>query len=370
MTGLHWPLGEPGIWLRRGALLLVMAAVVVGSAPKVLPDRFQAQGLPTVVGGPQIRLDIAGQPRWVPLGWTLADAIQQFRLQASAGSLTAVDGSILRHGAFPGEVLLNGEAAPHGTLLEAGATISLRPGSNRVEPLDRLVLRFGPSGPHNPQFSLETGPGREILTSGAISRRGVTSVFEPSTAPRQPNAVALTFDDGPWPDSTGKVLGILARAHVKATFFLVGKQVRKHPELARDELRAGMTLGSHSYSHPQPFGALSKEGIRREIDQGMAALSELGVRTTLFRPPGGAIPPVVVSTARARGLRTVVWTVDPDDWQPGTTADQIVQRVLQQARPGAIVLLHDGGGDRSATVEALPRIIDGLKQRKLAFVTL
>jgi peptidoglycan/xylan/chitin deacetylase (PgdA/CDA1 family) len=369
MEGLQWPPGEPGTWLRRGALLLILAAAVAGSAPKALPDRFQARGLP-VASGPRIRLDIAGRQRWVPLGWTLADTIHQFRLHAPAGNLTAVDGSVLRPAAFPGQVLLDGEAVPQGTVLEAGATISLQPGTNRVEPLDRLVLEYGPNEAHDPQFSLETGPGRETLTSGAISHRGVSAVFEPSAAVHQPNAVALTFDDGPWPDSTGKVLGILAKARVKATFFLVGRQVQKHPEIARDELRAGMTLGSHSYSHPQPFGALSKEDIDREIDQGRAALSKLGVRTSLFRPPGGAIPPVVVSAARARGLRTVVWTVDPDDWQRGTTADQIVQRVLQQTKPGSIVLLHDGGGDRSATVEALPRIIDGLKKRKLAFVTL
>ncbi len=320
MTGLQWPLGEPGPWLRRGVLLLVLAALVAGSAPEALPDRFRAQGL-AVAAGPKIQLEVAGQPQWVPLGWTLADAIQHFRLQAPAGNLMAADGGVLRHAAFPGQVLLNGEAAPHGTVLDAGAAITMHPGPNRVEPLDRLELSFGPTEPHDPQFSLETGPGSEILTS-------------------------------------------------EATFFLVGRQVRKHPEIARDELGAGMTLGSHSFSHPQPFGALSKQDMQREIDQGVAALSDLGVRTALFRPPGGAIPPLVVSIARAKGLRTIVWTVDPDDWKRGTTADQIVQRVLQQTKPGSIVLLHDGGGDRSATVEALPRIIDGLKKRHLAFVTL
>ncbi len=369
MTGLQWPLGEPGPWLRRGALLLVLAALVAGSAPEALPDRFRAQGL-AVAAGPKIQLEVAGQPQWVPLGWTLADAIQHFRLQAPAGNLMAADGGVLRHAAFPGQVLLNGEAAPHGTVLDAGAAITMHPGPNRVEPLDRLELSFGPTEPHDPQFSLETGPGSEILTSGAISHRGAHYVFQPTAAVTRPNAVALTFDDGPWPDSTDKVLGILAKAHVKATFFLVGRQVRKHPEIARDELGAGMTLGSHSFSHPQPFGALSKQDMQREIDQGVAALSDLGVRTALFRPPGGAIPPLVVSIARAKGLRTIVWTVDPDDWKRGTTADQIVQRVLQQTKPGSIVLLHDGGGDRSATVEALPRIIDGLKKRHLAFVTL
>jgi peptidoglycan/xylan/chitin deacetylase (PgdA/CDA1 family) len=369
MMGRNWPPGEPGPWLRRGALLLVLAAVVAGSAPRTLPDQFRAQGLP-IASGPKIKLEVAGHPRWVPLGWRLADAIRQFKLRAPAGNLMAVDGAVLRRGAFPGEVLLNGEAVPHGTRLDAGATISIRPGPDRVEPLDRLELEFGATEYHDPEFSLETGPGRQVLTSGAISRRGVSRVFEPSAPPHDPKAVALTFDDGPWPDNTAKVLGILAKARVKATFFLVGEQVRKHPEIVGEELRAGMTLGSHSYSHPQPFGALSGDAIAREIDQGVAALADLGVKTPLFRPPGGAIPPVVVSAARAKGLRTVVWTVDPDDWKRGTTADQIVQRVLARAKPGAIVLLHDGGGDRSATVEALPRIIDGLKARKLSFVTL
>jgi peptidoglycan/xylan/chitin deacetylase (PgdA/CDA1 family) len=369
MTGRQWPPGEPGPWLRRGALLLVLAALVVGSAPKALPDRFRAQAL-AVAAGPKIQLDVAGRPRWVPLGWTLADAIDHFGIKAPAGNLMAADGSVLRRAAFPGQVLLDGEAAPHGTVLDAGATITVHPGPNRVEPVDRLVLNFGPTEPHDPQFSLETGPGRETLTGGAISGRGTAAVFEPAAALRTPNAVALSFDDGPWPDSTGRILGILAKAHVKATFFLVGTQVRKHPEIARDELAAGMTLGSHSFSHPQPFGALPRQELQREIDQGVAALADLGVRTLLFRPPGGAISPAVVSAARAKGLRTIVWTVDPDDWKRGTTSDQIVQRVLRQTKPGSIVLLHDGGGDRSATIEALPRIIDGLKRRHLAFVTL
>jgi peptidoglycan/xylan/chitin deacetylase (PgdA/CDA1 family) len=369
MTGRIWPPREPSPWLRRGALLLVLAAVVAGSAPRTLPDQFHAQGL-AIAAGPKIELQVAGRPRWVPLGWRLSDAIRQFKLRAPAGNLTAVDGATLRQGAFPGEVLLNGEAAPYGTLLEAGAIISLRPGPDRVEPLDRLELDFDATEPHDPEFSLETGPGHQVLTSGAISRRGVSRVFQPTAPQHDPNAVALTFDDGPWPENTPKVLEVLAKARVKATFFLVGRQVRKHPELVGEELRAGMALGSHSYSHPQPFGALSGDAIRQEIDQGVAALADVGVKTTLFRPPGGAIPPVVVSAARAKGLHTVVWTVDPDDWKRGTTAEQITQRVLAEAKPGAIVLLHDGGGDRTATIEALPKIIAGLKQRKLSFVTL
>jgi peptidoglycan/xylan/chitin deacetylase (PgdA/CDA1 family) len=369
VAGRLWPQGEPGTWLRRGALLLVLAAIVAGSAPRTLPVRPGFGGL-RPAAEPRIRLEVDGRLRWVPLGWTLADAIHRFGLQPRAGNLTAVDGEVLRRGAFPGQVLMNGEAAPQGALLEAGATISLHPGRSRMEPLERMVLDFGPGDVHDPEFSLERGAGRETITAGAISHRGVSTVFDPAAPVSRPKAVALTFDDGPWEDSTGGVLGVLAKEHVKATFFLVGRQVRRFPELVRDELKAGMTIGSHSFSHPQPFGSLPAATIDREIDQGLETLSELGVHTKLFRPPGGAVPPRVVTTARAKGLRTVVWTVDPADWRPGATPDQITDSVLRQTKPGSIVLLHDGGGDRSATVEALPRIIDGLKKRKLSFTTL
>jgi peptidoglycan/xylan/chitin deacetylase (PgdA/CDA1 family) len=276
----------------------------------------------------------------------------------------------LRRGAFPGQVLLNGVVAPQGAILEAGATISLQPGRTRMEPMERLVLNFGPGEFHNPQFSLETGAGRETVTAGAISRKRLKVVFQPAGPIRMPNAVALTFDDGPWPGSTRAVLAVLAKEHVKATFFLIGRQVRRSPDLVRAEVDAGMTIGTHSFSHPQPFGLLPEATIDSEVDQGLQTLTDLGIHTSLFRPPGGSMPPPVVAAAQAKGLRTVIWTVDPQDWRPGTTPAQIAARVLAQVKPGSIVLLHDGGGDRSATVAALPRIIDGIKKRKLAFTTL
>jgi peptidoglycan-N-acetylglucosamine deacetylase len=100
--------------------------------------------------------------------------------------------------------------------------------------------------------------------------------------------------------------------------------------------------------------------IRDEITHGRRTLMPLEVRPVGFRPPGGATTSTVMAAAQELGDRTVLWSVDPADWQPGVTADQLVWRVLAGARPGAIVLLHDGGGDRSATVAALPAIIDGL----------
>jgi len=360
----------PG-WLRVGLLALVLAVVVPGSGmpPRALPSGHAGLGL-SYPSGPRIRLSVLGRSRWLPLGATLDDAVRDFHLHPPAGSLLAIDGTELRRGVYPGQVLLDGRAVPHSSRLKAGARITLRPGRSRPEPVERQVLEFARSGPHDPQFSLTTGAGRQVLISGAFSHRARLSVYQPSGPQSIPNAVALTFDDGPWPDSTPKILGILRQERVPATFFLVGQQVRRHPELLQQEVQAGVTFGTHSFSHPQPFDRLSDAAIGQEIDQGLAALTDNGVRTGLFRPPGGAIAPAVLSNARRRGLRTVLWTVDPADWRRGTRPEQIVQRVLGATGPGSIVLLHDGGGDRSATVSALPQIIKGLKQRKLAFVTL
>jgi peptidoglycan-N-acetylglucosamine deacetylase len=172
--------------------------------------------------------------------------------------------------------------------------------------------------------------------------------------------VALTFDDGPWPHSTEQILNILTQRRAPATFFTVGRQVQRYPDLVRQELAAGMAVGSHSWSHPQPFDRLPLGHLRDEITHGRRTLELLGVRPVGFRPPGGAASATVLAAAQGLGEPTVLWNVDPADWHPGVTADQLVQRVLAAVRPGAIVLLHDGGGDRSATVAALPAIIDGL----------
>jgi peptidoglycan/xylan/chitin deacetylase (PgdA/CDA1 family) len=363
-----------GGWLRLGLLAIVLAAILPGSGLVPAPPRpsiagHAGLGLPDP-SAPRIRLRVTGRSYWVPLGATLDEVVRDLDLRPPAGSLLAMDGSTLQQGAYPGGVLLDGHASSGSTPLEAGARITLRPGRSRVEPLARMVLEFPQDGPHDPQLSLATGAGRQVLTSGVLSHKARLSAFLPAGPQRVPNAVALTFDDGPWPDSTAQILAILERERVHATFFLVGQQVRRHPELLRQEVDAGMTIGTHSFSHPQPFGDLPDAAVRQEIDGGLAALADNGVRTRLFRPPGGAIPPDVLAAARHKGLRTVLWTVDPTDWRRGTTPGQIVQRVLAAARPGSIVLLHDGGGDRSATVAALPRIIKGLKQRKLDLVTL
>jgi peptidoglycan-N-acetylglucosamine deacetylase len=305
---------------------------------------------------------VEGHSRSLPAGLTVEQALERLGLQAITGDLLAVDHSVLRKGAYPPQVLINGQPAPATRRLGRGDRITVARGRSRIEPVTRVTQPLAASQPGHPMRSLPTGPARAVLDRGQHSGRLMPVAFHPAAGSRGPLPVALTFDDGPWPNNTAQILGILSQRRAPATFFTVGRQVERYPELVRQELAAGMAVGSHSYSHPQPFDRLPVARIRDELARGRRTLQPLGVHPVGFRPPGGAVSATVLVTAQGLGDRTVLWSVDPADWHPGVTADQLLWRVLAGVRPGAIVVLHDGGGDRSATVAALPAIIDGLRR--------
>ncbi len=185
----------------------------------------------------------------------------------------------------------------------------------------------------------------------------------------KPNEVSLTFDDGPDPKWTPLILDLLKAANVKAAFFLVGVNAERYPELVRRIVAEGHEIGNHTYYHPN-LGACWPEHIRLELNATQLLLETItGRSTTLFRPPYGAdTSPSSLSEllplkiAQDLNYLVVLENIDPQDWaRPGT--DVIVSRVKQQRRDGNIILLHDGGGDRSETVAALPRILDYLTTR-------
>jgi peptidoglycan/xylan/chitin deacetylase (PgdA/CDA1 family) len=182
---------------------------------------------------------------------------------------------------------------------------------------------------------------------------------------RSSRAVALTFDDGPWPDTPGFV-GLLEREHAPATFFVIGRQVAGHGALLRRELDDGDAIGNHTYTHP--FLTRTRDA-RAQLEQTSAAIEQAaGYAPCVFRPPYGAVDAAVVDAALGQRMSTIVWDVDPSDYaRPGTAA--IVRRVLSHVRNGSIVLMHDGGGDRGQTLAALPQIIAGLRARGYALRT-
>ncbi|HWH00673.1 MAG TPA: polysaccharide deacetylase family protein, partial [Pilimelia sp.] len=193
--------------------------------------------------------------------------------------------------------------------------------------------------------------------NGALARLGVRRAT--GTA-----AVALTFDDGPHPVHTPEILAVLRAHRVKATFCVVGTQVRRHPGLVRQIAREGHTLCNHSWNHEFTLGRKSEAEIQanllrtnREIRRAVP-----GARVPYFRHPGGNWTAAAVRVAHRLGMLSIDWTVDPQDWNKPTAA-QITSRVLGSTRAGGIVLLHDGGGVRSATVTACRRFIPALKRK-------
>jgi|WetSurMetagenome_2_1015567.scaffolds.fasta_scaffold01661_9 peptidoglycan-N-acetylglucosamine deacetylase len=186
--------------------------------------------------------------------------------------------------------------------------------------------------------------------------------------------VALTFDDGP-SAYTANILDTLSKYDVHATFFLVGQNVERHPDVARRIVREGNVVGNHTYSHPFWAPVETPSRINAEIDKAAAAIRKAcGVTPEYFRPPHGWRSPWMMSLAKQDHYTVVTWTVSPDDWQK-VSAATIEQRVLSRTGAGSIILLHDGietkvNPQRANTVTALPEIIRELKARGYTFVTL
>ena len=186
--------------------------------------------------------------------------------------------------------------------------------------------------------------------------------------------VALSFDDGPSPYTEG-LFKTLLRYHVAGTFFMIGERVSELMEgpggarLLREMVDHGMEIGNHSYNHPRDLpdegegASLQLELTNREIERAS------GFDPCLFRPPYGNISPELEQRAKVLGLTTVKWDVDPEDWRhPGVGA--IREAVLSRVQPGSIVVMHDNVETQGQTVQALPGIIEGLKERGYHLVTI
>lgn len=180
--------------------------------------------------------------------------------------------------------------------------------------------------------------------------------------------IALTIDDGPWPQTTDQILDILKQHQVKATFFWVGEAVQKSPDIAKRVVAEGHAIGNHTLTHSYSFHDAAT--IANEVDRTAEIIDRItGVKTSLFRPPGGFLNNGLAKYARQKNYAVVMWSLTSADTDPRAKPEAFVRNVLRGAKPGAIVLMHDGGGDRTRTVTALPDIIAGLKQQGYRFVT-
>jgi len=182
-------------------------------------------------------------------------------------------------------------------------------------------------------------------------------------------AVALTFDDGPSRSTTPAVLDLLREIHTPATFFLIGSRAALAPDLVRRIHDEGHAIGNHSWAH-DPFVFTTPGRIARDLGKTDAIVrSAAGVTPGFVRLPYGIRGPFAVDVVRRSGRPAVGWSVYPADARR-PAAETITKRVLSRVGPGDILLLHDGGGDRSATVAALPSILEGLRARNLPVIPL
>lgn len=213
------------------------------------------------------------------------------------------------------------------------------------------VISYGAVHPRSQLF------GETFVSAGAVSRQ-----------------LALTFDDGPNDPHTMRLLEVLAKHEVKATFFMIGRFVRERPEIARAVAQAGHVIGNHSYTHPSLFFAAGAR-VAKELDDCEKALADaVGEHSQLFRPPFGLRRPGTLRAAAGRGLTTVMWSVSGKDWKLAS-AEAIEQHAAKQVKGGDVVLLHDGGHwqmgvDRAPTVAATERLIARYSGEGYSFVTI
>jgi peptidoglycan/xylan/chitin deacetylase (PgdA/CDA1 family) len=229
----------------------------------------------------------------------------------------------------------------------------------------RLIADLGGCDTKGPKNCAQSLPaqGDRVFRLRPVRAVGCTGGSEGlvTNGSRERKIVALTFDDGP-SEYTPGFLSVLHQKRVHGTFFEIGQEMAGRESTMRQILREGNEIGNHTMHHTEYPGYANIAPVTSLIE------AATHFRPCLFRPPGGAVNSSVIAAAGTDGLRTITWDVDPADWStPGSAA--VYSRIVGATQPGSIILMHDGGGDRSGTLAALPSIIDTLRARGYRFDT-
>jgi peptidoglycan-N-acetylglucosamine deacetylase len=222
-----------------------------------------------------------------------------------------------------------------------------------------------PTPPWTPPAMSRPAPGHCPILDGITQHPDGPQHYVPCHG----TDIGLTIDDGPDPTWTPKVLALLARYHITATFCLIGRNANAYTHLVEAISDAGHEIANHTWNHPLPLTALTAAQIHDEVHRtSEVVFRTTGTAPTLFRAPGGEWSPTILAELKSAGLSPLDWSVDPRDWsRPGVP--HIVDTILHRTRPGAIILEHDGGGNRQQTVDALTIVLPRLLHAGYNFVT-
>ncbi|MCU1351290.1 MAG: polysaccharide deacetylase [Acidimicrobiales bacterium] len=305
-------------------------------------------------------------------GSTVAQVLAAAKVLPAPGRLLAAGTHRVIGPAAPGRLTIGGRAVTPSTVVSTPTTLVVTNGADAVEPTVTAREATPPPGrPRALQYVYSAGrPGRADITRGKTSGEVVSQhVIDPGalSVRNHGKVVALTFDDGPSAGFTRQVLDILKAKGVHATFCLVGQQVRARPELVRQEVAEGHRICNHTFSHDEHLATAPAATIDAQVSGGIKAITDTGQPPPeMYRPPAGSLSAAVYAGVAAHHEQVVFWSNDPLDWKK-PPADQIVLRVVAGLRPGGIILLHDGGGNRANTVAALPVIIDKIREAGYTF---
>lgn len=328
---------------------------------------------------------------------TIQDVIDAGYASPKPGNLMAVDGTLFEEGKgdiFSGTV--NGtETNDPATVLKKGAVVVINDGADATEPYTSTeeTIPHGERTLDTDSNSYWTGslhvyePGEDGLRTtmtGKVSGKTVTEETKPAVDagytiytcnPGEDKVVALTFDDGPWPETTDAILDILEENGAKATFFTIGNQIPEYTEQVKREHDLGCLVCTHTYDHADGSGQgvnltyMSSEEQIQEVQKGYEAIkTALGEEPAhILRAPGGNYYGDIITTLQPYVDAEIGWDVDTEDWRmPGVDA---IYQMIMSVQPGQVILCHDGGGDRTQTVEAVRQAVPELMSQGYRFVT-
>lgn len=325
---------------------------------------------------------------------TIQGLIDAGTVSPTPGNHLAVDGSVITQGGGEAaSVKLNGqETSDYSALLSDGDKLEVANGADTTEDFTETTETTKPakasvkvkgtgvinlvSAPSEETVQIKTGKESGIQQKKVVKKSSGLTVNKTNADTKGKKLIALTFDDGPWPTTTDQILDILSDNGAKATFFTIGRQIPSRTSSVKRMAKDGHQICTHTYDHASGSGKgvnityMSKDEQRAEVKKGWKSIEDVTGKTasTVVRLPGGNVNEDTYRNLGDLISAEVNWNVDTEDWsRPGE--DAIYKRIMS-AGPGSVILMHDGGGDRSQTVAALKRALPKLKDEGYSFVTM